>query len=131
MPHWSPPASFTFSGAAKESPAGDGKVLARATLEVEIEVGWGPPPVDETAGAGAAEAEAMLRRMMDTQAPIESYEEPPFLPGSLEARERISGRIVAEDPAGRARLVIGAFDTDARFARTTRFSAPDRGYLNP
>jgi uncharacterized lipoprotein YddW (UPF0748 family) len=125
MPHRSPPASFTFSGPAMESPAGDGKALASATLEAEIKVGWGPPPIDETSGAGAAEAEAMLRRMMDTQSPVESYDEPPFLPGSLEASERISGRIVAEDPAGRARLVIGAFDTDSRFARTTRFPVPE------
>ena len=125
MPHWSPPASFSFSGPAMDSPAGDGKALAGATLEAGTKVGWAPPSTDEQQGAGAAEAQAMLRRMMDTRPPVESYEKPPLVGPDTEEGERISGRIVAEDPSGRARLVLGAFDTDARFARTLRFPAPE------
>jgi len=124
MPHRSPPAHFSFSGQAMASSPGEGEVLAGAALEVEIMLGGGLASPEEQEKTGAAEAQAVLRRMMETRRPIASYEEEGLPAAMGEEEQRLSGRIVVEDPSGRGLLVLGAFDTDARLLRRARFPAP-------
>ena len=127
MPHISPPARFTFSGDATQSPAGGRDVIAAAKLEVEIVLGWEPPTSDETA-PGAAEAVAMLDRILNQRSTVDTYESQP--PAGLQPTdaERISGRIVVESPAGASLLVLGAFDTEWRFERKLSFTTPEGSF---
>jgi uncharacterized lipoprotein YddW (UPF0748 family) len=139
MPHRSPPAGFTFSGPAAEPlpagphaagalaarpHAGGRRVVAGAVLEAELLVGWEPAtdPLDES---GAAQASAMLEHMMRSRDPIASYERKDDLTSDYGDEQRISGRIVVEDPSGRSRGPLGVFDTDVRFERQLRFAAPE------
>jgi hypothetical protein len=122
MPHWGPPARFSVSGPAMGPPAAGKKVVAAASLVAEVVVGWQPPEYLEDT-AGAAQASAMLERMTETRTPVPTYGEQTGIDFGDE--ERVSGRIVAEDPSGRALLSLGAFDTDARFERTLRLPAPE------
>lgn len=123
MPHAHPPAGFAVSGEATQSPAAGRNVIAGRKLEMEVMLGWEPPTAEEV--PGAAEAGAMLDRILNQREPIQSYEAtaPALAPGG--ESERISGRIVVESPAGASLLVLGAFDTDYRFARKLSFTAPE------
>ena len=125
MPHWSPPARFEFGGPAVAPPAGSRRVLSGAMLEVGLSLGARPPtPPSEEEAAGADHAATVLRRAAEPREPITTYGADRAGVPDLEARPRISGRVVVEDPAGVTKLALGAFDADYGLERTFRFPAP-------
>jgi uncharacterized lipoprotein YddW (UPF0748 family) len=124
MPHARPPARFSLSGDATKAPASGRNVIAGATLEVEMVLGWEPPAATEGSDQGAAQAGAMLDRVLNQRAPIVTYGEKqsPTPPSNA---ERISGRIVVENPVGDLLAVLGPFDTEYHFERKLSFTAPE------
>ena len=122
MPHWSPPAQFSFGGAAKAAPATAVQALAGAQLEVTLTLGLAPSRPKED-NEGAAQAADMIRRETErqTRAPTRELPEQP-LP-EAQQYPRISGRVVAEAPSGLALSVVGAFEGGSGVTRTLRFPA--------
>jgi len=124
-PHGGPPASFAFSGDAVASQA-DRRVIAGDRLEADITLGWEPPalPDDDEAAAAAAQAGALLKRALDVRDPVKDYDSPANLAASAGGEDRLSGRLLVEDPDGRQRLFLGVFDSAYRFQRRLGFTAP-------
>ncbi len=123
VPHGGPAARFSFSGDAVKAQASARTVVAGADLQVEMTLGWEPPTLTEQE-QGAADAGQMLRRILDQRTPVVTYGERmgPTPPSNA---ERLSGRIVVENPIGEQLIVLGAFDTEYRFERKLNFAAPE------
>ncbi|UCC68351.1 MAG: family 10 glycosylhydrolase [Armatimonadota bacterium] len=129
MPHRGPAARFSFAGPAVAEQGRWGQAAASAQLEVELAVGEQVTLGEEDeSGEGAAQAAGMLRRVTDARTPVTSYEQRPDIIPSVGERQRISGRIVVETPAGLVLLTLGAFDTASGLERTLRFPCPEGGF---
>jgi uncharacterized lipoprotein YddW (UPF0748 family) len=132
MPHWSPPARFSFKGpaAAPLSPREGAsqeawQVLAGKQLETELTLGIALPSGHEQAGEGAAQAADVLRQATNPRSPVTSYEPAPEPPLTAGEQPRISGRAVVETPDGLALGALGAFDGEMGVPRTFRVVVPE------
>jgi uncharacterized lipoprotein YddW (UPF0748 family) len=131
MPHWSPPARFSFKGPAaapllqREGPSASAwQVISGMQLEIELTLGLAPPSAASGESEGAAQAASVLRQASETRKPMASYEEaPPALAPS--EQPRISGRVVMENPSGLTLAVLGAFEGEMGVMRTLRAAAPE------